>query len=570
MFSSIRVSKFIGCFVMLLSWNAFATTLSASVDRDSITIDDTLVLVVKTDEQGAKSPDFSALKSDFDILGNSQSRNIQVINGRAESAMEWQLTLAPKRLGRLLIPSFTLDNAVSDAIEINVAEPSTANQTSADTPVKVLIEVDKSEIYTQEQLLVTIKLVTEVNLAQAELQNLEIPNAIIEKLDVQQYQSQANGKPQLVVETRYAIYPQVSGELTIPALVYSVVPQSRQDLWNDPFGRRRAAVMRLRTQEKKIAVAAAVSASEWHPASTFSLNEGWTGDPDEVKVGEPITRTITIMADGLTAGQLQPIKLPSVDGLTFYPDQPQTKDNKSTKGIQGVRTESVAIIPTKPGDISLPAVKIQWWDTKTKTLKTAELPEKTLHVTGVAANSLGAQAEPFNGAQTSEATNAVDGNNRVNQPSTSLLFALAALIVSLIVNLGLVITLFKRRSTTVVGVNKPSAEFVIPKDESAVWDAMKLAEKSGNLKDMKAALLAWGQLKWPDKKIHGLRDLATWMSADDIRQQLYRLDEAIYGDIGALSNSLDLHELLSLLNQERKRLRAKQQTPDELPPLYKS
>lgn len=576
MFDLNRFFKTIILLVALLSLCSQAASLSARVDRDTISIDDTVMLIVKTDGQGNQSPDFSALKTDFDILGNSQSRNIQVVNGHAESAMEWQLTLAPKRIGKLLIPSFNLGNDVSDAITIQVNDASSTQSTNS-LPIHVSIELDKDKVYTQEQILLTVKLVTEVSLAQAELQALELPNAIVSKLDEQQYQTEHNGKPQLVLETRYAIFPQASGELSIPPLVYSVVPQTNRDIWNDPFGRRRASVMRLRTQQKTISITPALDstqAPEWHPAESFSLNEGWIGDVSEAKVGEPITRTITMMADGLTAGQIQPLTLPKIDGLTFYPDQPQTKDNKSTKGVQGIRTESFAIIPNKAGDITLPAVKVHWWDTKNKTIKIAELPEKVLHVTG--GTSPQAQAASIQNQDTSlsNTETASEKNNLASAQSTtsttSIYLLAAGLFLSLGVNVILLTLLLKSRlqQTKQTHVNPQHPTGLV--DENMLWDQLKQAEKRHDLQAMKKAVIAWAKYSWSQRPINTLDDVIKCSNQSQLASELRKLDSALYSGKSADVAAVDLHTLLAAVNDVRKTLKNEGKTESSLPPLYKS
>src|SRR5690606_10560658 len=44
------------------------------------------------------------------------------------------------------------------------------------------------------------------------------------------------------------------------------------------------------------------------------------------------------------------------------------------------RIETQAIVPTRSGNFTLPAVRVQWWDTVNQQLRTAELPEQKLIV----------------------------------------------------------------------------------------------------------------------------------------------------------------------------------------------
>ena len=46
---------------------------------------------------------------------------------------------------------------------------------------------------------------------------------------------------------------------------------------------------------------------QWLPSELLSLHQEWQPSPDEFKVGEPITRTITLTVAGLSEEQLPEI-----------------------------------------------------------------------------------------------------------------------------------------------------------------------------------------------------------------------------------------------------------------------
>jgi hypothetical protein len=63
-----------------------------------------------------------------------------------------------------------------------------------------------------------------------------------------------------------------------------------------------------------------------------------------------------------------------IDGLKSYPDQPVLKEEKQSDGLTAIREEKIAFIPSKPGDFSLPAIEISWFNTKTQQIETTRLP----------------------------------------------------------------------------------------------------------------------------------------------------------------------------------------------------
>ncbi|KUJ84908.1 protein BatD [Microbulbifer flavimaris] len=359
--------------------------LSATVDRNEIGIDETLNLRLRySGTESGGQPDFELLEQDFDILSRQQSNQYRVINGRAESFVEWMLVLAPKREGRLFIPSLHYHGEVSDAIPIAVAEagsrPDTANRQAF-----LEVDLDKEELFVQEQLLVKVRLYTTIGLHDIATEALQVPGAHVEKVDEQRYERRINGVGHAVYELTYAIFPESSGQLTIPALNYVAVAGRR-----DPFSlfNRNTQRLRLRSEPQTIEVKPkpdTYSGTHWLPAASLGIVQSWSQDPDTFTVGEPITRILTLRAEGLRAAQLPPLPQLSVDGLKTYPDQPQQDDQVSANGITGSRIETTAIVATKPGDYQLPPITITWWDTKTGRQRATQLPAFRFTVTGSAA-----------------------------------------------------------------------------------------------------------------------------------------------------------------------------------------
>ena len=107
-------------FCALLTTQSWAA-ITATADRTILDSDETLQLLVRVDEQVMfNEPDFESLKADFEILSNSRQQQYSNINGVTQSYTDWNLLLAPKRTGNLVIPSFNYKSDISDAIEITV------------------------------------------------------------------------------------------------------------------------------------------------------------------------------------------------------------------------------------------------------------------------------------------------------------------------------------------------------------------------------------------------------------------------------------------------------------------
>jgi hypothetical protein len=566
------LSRCVGFLLMITGLNVYAGNLTASVDRDELGLEETFTLVLRYDEQINTTPDYELLRKDFDILNTQSGTQMSIINGSMEASTEWKIALAPKRIGKLLIPSFTIDGAISDAIEITV-EGKSKSPKNTDNNVTVEVETSKDTSYVQEQIIVTLRLYTTVGLNGIELQPLQVKDALVVNIDEKQYQTKINGRPGAVVETRYAVFPQQSGELIIPSMLYQVsVSSGQRDLWDRFYGNSQNNILRLRTDEQRINVLpapASVTAGDWLPALNVSLSEHWSTSLDSLKVGEPITRSITVKADGLTAGQINPLQLAPIDGLTFYNDQAQTDDQKSANGVEGSRIETIAIVPTKAGHFTLPEIKLNWWDTKSNSIRTATLPAVSLTV------GLGDMTQLAAPANEIEEPTSVDINTDLStiQPQQTVvqektpLWLYISNALALIVALFFALRFWQTKRELVAIYKTEGDEFnALNQNENEAWNNFKRTLADKELTALRKALINWAQVYWNNESITSLQAIATQAHEPALTEELRKLDEAMFS---AHSSAPDTEVLLQLLANLRKTKHKKTADNKMLRPLYK-
>jgi hypothetical protein len=118
--------------------------------------------------------------------------------------------------------------------------------------------------------------------------------------------------------------------------------------------------------------------------ATPSFQLSGTVEPalEGLRVGDSFERTITMTATEAFAMMLPPLEFPALDGLGVYPAQPQASDSSGERGATRVakRVESVTYLLRKQGQYRLPKLEIAWWDTYSKQLRRAELPELVFDV----------------------------------------------------------------------------------------------------------------------------------------------------------------------------------------------
>ena len=558
---------------LILSTSSWAE-LTASADRTVLDSNETLQLTLRYDRQVLTSePDFAVLQRDFKILSKNRQQQFSMINGRSESYTDWKLTLAPKRLGRLLIPSIKFKKDISDAIEITVRKASPSNVSGQ--PVYTETLVDKSAVYVQEQLLLTHRLYTSIQLTDLAIEELLIPGAIVKETGQNQYRKRIGNRDYIVVEMAYAVFPQASGKLDIPAITISAhqVDNSSQN----SFFRSRGNQLIRNTESKIIDVLAKpahIAADQWMPSSQLQLNQQWSSDLDQLVVGEPVTRTITISARGLTGAQIQPLSIEPSSDYKIYPDQAQLDEQISAEGVTGIRRESFALVPNREGKITVPGISVRWWDSLNQRMQTTTLQAIELDVGPAPANSIiapGSTLAPIEMADSRPtAPQTSDGEPSLDSARPSRLMQLSLALNALL--LALVVALLLKRSTQPARQSAAIAQASSPrlKLKQSV-KAIDIAANNEDLVAVREGILAWGRCAFPDAKIKTLDEIVQLCgeAADpSLWQQFRLLDQSLYNRES--DQKADLKLLVALLKSLDIPAPISKTSTNGLKPLYPS
>ena len=368
----------------------FAADITVSVDRSPLKVDESFQILFTAAEAVDGEPDFSPLEQDFNLLNQSQNSRSSWVNGKASQIFQWAVTVMANDSGTLIIPKIKFGRDTSSALSIKVL-PSSANKAlREDDDLFLDVNVDTEKPYLQAQVIYTLKLYRKIDLAKGNLSEPELPDAVIEKLaDDNNYTTQLSGVTYAVTERKYAIFPQKSGTSTIKPLILNadVIARNRQSssFFNAQITQRRVVkskAITLNVQPTPASFNTTINAP-WLAAEKVEFTQAWSGDTAQMKMGEPMTRTIRLVVYGSTVGQLPELNVNKpITDLKAYSDQPILHEEKTDMGLIASREEKIAYIPTKSGHYSLPAMQITWFNTKTEQTETIKLPEITLIASG--------------------------------------------------------------------------------------------------------------------------------------------------------------------------------------------
>ena len=502
----LSVGSVFAAMLLMLSFSnisaAQVTQITASVDRNPILLDESARLsVIATGNLDRDAIDFSVLNNAFRVSVPSFSKSTQIINGNMSQTVSWTVSLYPKQTGTFNIPSFEIEGKQSSPFQINVLPVDTANSSQ---PREYYVEasVDSNEIYLQQQLLYTVKIYLSQDIQRGQLSLPELEGALIEQIgEDDDYQEIINGVRYRIIERKYAIIPQSSGNFTITGPIFEaeVATNSRRSFAN--FGRTKSIARRAPDLDLTVKSIPNNYAYTWLPSEFVEVTEQWQGNEDGLMVGEPVTRSITLTALGLTKEQLPVIDLPYHPSFKVYPEQPTLATVQRNDRLIAQGVFNSAIIPEQAGSFVLPEVRIPWFNVKTGSTDYAVVPARTVNV----------QAKPVDTSQTttgqsSQITPALNPNDDLNMPSTlsdsgsvpqsdayGLNWLHYTLIASNIVTLLLALTLLSKiRGSNAQTTQKPNhANAMNTNSEAQAFAQLKSLLEQGKTDNLDKSLDQW-------------------------------------------------------------------------------
>ena len=549
--------------LLLVSATAYAA-VTARVDRPTVDLNESFTLEINVDSNTDLEPDLAPLEESFFFGQISKLSNTSIFNGEIRRSLTWTVALMPKVTGVQEIPPITIGTEKSAPVRITVNEPTNAPPGEAD--VFVTSEVDLDETYVQAQILYRIRIYRAVATRQPALREPTITGVetLIELAgDERQYEAVLNGRAYNVIERVIALYPQESGEIQIsPARFEARVLRDGRITGRKVFTSESHTINVLPIP----APPASHPDATWLPARDVQLTEDWSRSPDEMEVGEPVTRNVSLSALGQIETQLPAIEAPEVDGLNIYADQPELGRTLEDGGIRGVRKDQYAIIGLTGGELELPAVEVPWWDIAAGEWKIASLPARTLTVRGE--TILPVPVAPPVETPAERAADVTPPAEPVTVVVADSFWQRAAELLAVLWILTVAAWWWSSRSKP--RRNRELREPEQPpvhKRQAQLLKTARRAAMAGDGVGVRTAMLEWGGLQWPDETPRSIGDLSNRV-APPLADELRRLSAASYGPSGGewsgehLANAL---KSVAILTPDEERV-AREQLPPLMPP----
>ena len=549
--------------LMILFWGYCSVSIAAistQIDPTSVHLGESFrfTLIIEDPTAGV-APDLSPLEKDFMFVGTERSTSYTVINGQAQSVSRWSVILKAKRAGTLPIPAIRFGSEQSPPSQIEVRRSAQAvtetTKKVADKPgtqaIFLQAQVSPSAAYVNQQITYTVKLYNSQHLLDAEYQPPEVKDALLIPLgDSRHHEETLDGRYYTVEEQSYAVIPQKSGMLEI-------IAPSFQALVLSDMGPRRVNVRAKNMQLAIQPMPKAVAGGYWLPAKQVLLQEVYQPNTTKLMQGATLERTVTVQAVGVPAQLLPNIRFTESPDYQVYLEKPIENNSARQQALVGTVTIKATYVLGKAGTLTIPELKVDWFNTDTGQKAQAVLPARTLSVqaspmatssTPVSSNtnrptSLAVPNVSATAVKSSRLISSGDGGFLSLFPwIMALLFALAW---------GGTVWLWWRYS------HKKAKPFCLKQLRRACEQNLALAAQS--------ALIAWAAAQWPRQRFLNLNDVMMACQDPDLIEQIQRLSAALYGH--KQEASWQGHALWQCVVKYRRPNIKKTQTESDLPPI---
>jgi hypothetical protein len=410
--------KFI-CIFLFITGYIFAQSFNASVSSTRVGAGDQFQIAFTFEGEDINSlkgftpPNFG----DFLVLsGPNQSTSMQIINGAVSASISYSYYVQPRNTGTFTIGSASVNykgtTYKTDPLKIEVVKGSTRNQNNPraqqqDQSVStkeisdnlfIRASADKQKAYKGEQVTVTYKLYTRLNIASQMsisklpqyqgfwAEELETSNNISFTTEV------VDGKQFRVgVLKRVALFPTENGQLSVTPfeLKVPVLVQKKRnrgsgsifdDFFNDPFFSRGETVeYNAKSNTIKIDVQPLpgnAPASFSGAVGEFTMNSQL--NTTKTKTNEPISLKLDISG----SGNIQLLNVPEVNlpsGFEKY--EPKTSEQVNRTGrVSGKKSIEYLLVPRTAGEKEIAPLEFTYFNPAKKSYVTLHTPSYTIRV----------------------------------------------------------------------------------------------------------------------------------------------------------------------------------------------
>jgi len=234
--------------------------------------------------------------------------------------------------------------------------------------------VDSTDAYVHQNLVMTIKVISPVNLqtAEAQLQDSkdvifrQLGNAIVSTRNQQ-------GQQEIVRTLYYQLTPLRSGRIDLkPVRVTGVMESKTSGSTNYDIVANQPVQLMVAEPDATV--------QPWLPLHKLELSARLSND-EQVGEGEPLTLTVEQRAVGMSGSQLPSLEHQlQAPGHRLYREKSEYAGTITREGeLVGTRSDRYTLVPLQGNRVEIPAIGVDWWNVERQRKETAVLPGRLLN-----------------------------------------------------------------------------------------------------------------------------------------------------------------------------------------------
>lgn len=521
--------------ILMISANLSLAEVSAWVDNNPVVVGEMFRLHIEAKNvDDPQEPDLSEIRG-LQILNRSVQNQTSIVGTSITRTVNWTYVMLAPSSGNYRIPALQVGSEKTIPIALKAEESS---QSPNNQIVRLEVDVSPNEVYPQQQVLVRVRIIrTGAQLENESLTPFELAGTQIEKVNQRSFRKVKNGKRQLITEISYVLLPEKSGTILLPQLSYQGNEirggNSQGNFGNfGNFGnifqqRGRRIFSNSEAQTIQVKALPVGFKGWWLPAAKLELEEQWLPDPPEFRVGEPVTRTLTVNAYGVFGNQIPELSFELPEKMKAYADQPSIETVKTQEGLKGTRVEKWAIIPGQAGKLELPEISVAWWDVRKDEIRTSVFPARIIEVFPATVDFPAAPVTQETAIETKKTAVVVTQEPVLADQQVGFWKALA-IVFAILWCATLLLWFFLKKNNTASGIKKE--EEIKRNKELALRSATKKVEKalsSGEAETVQTALLKWADSVWSENPPQGIEQIGERIP--QLKNGIKTLNSVLYG-----------------------------------------
>jgi hypothetical protein len=230
-------------------------------------------------------------------------------------------------------------------------------------------KITPTKVSVNEQVILNIEVATPRWLTGGtRIGSIEIPNVIAKQRNqlATNYTERVNGTTWSRQRWEVTLYPMTSGEFVIPTVPVRVQVSA-------PDGSNVGGTLYTQPIKFEASLPSGLldNESPWFSATEVDTEQQWQRSSENLKVGDAITRTVTIKAkDSLSVLLPDVLNNESTQQYQAYPQPNRLDDTQDRGNYRSSRIEETVYVIQQGGEFTLPEFSFQWWDSKNQRLET--------------------------------------------------------------------------------------------------------------------------------------------------------------------------------------------------------